>query len=72
MDEVKSIKKYEKESNEYFESILKMIVYSLVGIIIFFIPININNELKTVLYHISDKIQMSYNDLLEFYIIIFI
>ncbi|MBQ3420290.1 MAG: hypothetical protein IJH34_01190 [Romboutsia sp.] len=72
MDEVKSIKKYEKESNEYFESILKMIVYSLVGIIIFFIPININNELKTILYHISDKIQMSYNDLLEFYIIIFI
>jgi len=72
MNEVKNINKYEKESSEYFENILKMIVYSLVGIIIFFIPININNELKTILYHISDKIQMSYNDLLEFYIIIFI
>jgi len=71
MNEVKNINKYEKESSEYFENILKMIVYSLVGIIIFFIPININNELKTILYHISNKIQMSYSNLLEFCIIIF-
>ena len=32
---------------------MKMYIFSLIGIIIFFIPIKINNQYETLLYHIS-------------------
>lgn len=71
MDVVKNSKSYEKRKNEDFENILKMVVYSFIGVIIFFIPININNEFKTILYHISDTIQRNYNNFLEISIVIY-
>jgi nucleoside recognition membrane protein YjiH len=71
MDVVKNSTSYEKRKNEDFENILKMVVYSFMGVIIFFIPININNEFKTILYHISDTIQRNYNNFLEISIVIY-
>ena len=39
-------------SNDFFKKV-KIYIFSLIGIIIFFIPIKINNELETIIYHIS-------------------
>lgn len=59
----------DKELNQETDSeifyILKMIIYSIIGIIIFFIPININGENMTILYHMSHKLQNNYRIFLQ-------
>ena len=72
MEGINKSKNYEEKSNSDYTYILKMIIYSLIGIVIFFIPININNQNQTILYHIVDKIQFSYNNFLQICIVIFI
>ncbi|SCH03928.1 Uncharacterized protein conserved in bacteria [uncultured Clostridium sp.] len=70
MEGIDKNKSYEKDENDSLY-ILKMIFYSIIGIIIFFIPININNQTQTMLYHISDLIQLNYREFLKIYIILF-
>lgn len=74
MEGVKNNRKYkEKEKNDdYFVYKLKMIIYSLIGICIFFIPVKIDNQVKTILYHIVDTIQLNYNNFLQISILVFI
>jgi len=57
--------------NNFFE-VIKVIIYSAIGIIIFFIPIRIDNQTSSLLYHIAHKIQLNYRDLLQFYTVIYI
>lgn len=70
MEGIDKNKSYEKDNNDSIY-ILKMILYSIIGIIIFFIPIRINNQTQTMLYHISDVIQLNYREFLKIYIILF-
>ncbi|MBC5996276.1 hypothetical protein EAI30_10685 [Romboutsia ilealis] len=72
MEGINKNKNYEENSNSDSIYILKMIIYSIIGVGIFFIPININNQNQTILYHIVDKIQLNYNNFLQVCIIIFI
>ena len=57
--------------NNFFE-VIKVIIYSGIGIIIFFIPIRVDNQISSLLYHIVYKIQLNYGDLLRFCTIIYI
>ncbi|MBQ3422338.1 MAG: hypothetical protein IJH34_11880 [Romboutsia sp.] len=57
--------------NNFFE-VIKVIIYSAIGIIIFFIPIRIDNQTSSLLYHIAHKIQLNYRDLLQFCTVIYI
>lgn len=63
----------EKEINEseFFETI-KAVIYSSIGIFIFFIPLNINGYTTTFIYHIVEKIQSEYISLLKIVVVIFI
>ena len=65
-DELNNIK-----IDNFFE-LLRTIIYSIVGIIIFFIPITIENQTKTVLYHMSYKLQVNYRWFLQILIVIYI
>ena len=57
--------------NNFFE-VIKVIIYSGIGIIIFFIPIRVDNQISSLLYHIEYKIQLNYEDLLRFCTVIYI
>lgn len=72
MEDINSIIE-EKEINEseFFETI-KSIVYSSIGIFIFFIPINIDGYTTTFLYHIILKVQGEYIHLLKLIIVVFL
>ena len=72
MEGINNKKNYEENSDSDSIYILKMIIYSVIGIGTFFIPININNQNQTILYHIVDKIQLSYNNFLQICIVVFI
>ncbi len=57
--------------DNFFE-VAKIIIYSTIGIIIFFIPITIDNQTKTILHHIAYKLQVNYIGLLQVCTIIYI
>ncbi|MGL5756224.1 MAG: hypothetical protein ACRCYC_12925, partial [Paraclostridium sp.] len=50
----------------------RIVIYSTLGIIIFFIPLNINGYVNTILYHLYFFIQENYIDLMKIYIVIMI
>ena len=60
MDGIKNNKTYEESDNDHIY-FFKMIIYSIIGIVVFFIPITINNQTQIMLYHMSDKIQLNYS-----------
>ncbi|MCR8745069.1 hypothetical protein [Romboutsia lituseburensis] len=55
-----------------FANILKLIIYSIIGIAVFFIPIKINGHYWTIIYHISYKLQTQANSFLEICIIFYV
>lgn len=55
-----------------FASVLKLIIYSIIGIVIFFIPIKINGHYWTIIYHISYKLQTQANNFLELCVIVYV
>lgn len=72
MDNTIKSKELQKEAvNNNFIDILKALTYSTIGIIIFFIPIKINNQTATIIYHITYKIQLEARDIIEFSIIVY-
>lgn len=73
MEGINKNKNYEAKGNESESlTILEMIIYSIIGICIFFIPINLNYQTQTLLYHITDKIQSDYKTFIQICIILFI
>lgn len=64
------MEKIDKEKDNYlysssrFIDIFKLITYSLIGIFIFFIPIKLDGQTKTILYHIAYRLQVN----LEFFL----
>ena len=59
---------YNKNNSSNSDELLKKMkiyIFSLIGIIIFFIPVKINNQYETLLYHISyfieNKVSMIIN-----------
>ena len=50
----------------------RIVIYSTLGIIIFFIPLNINGYVNTILYHLYLFIQENYIDLMKIYIVIMV
>ncbi|MGL6065069.1 MAG: nucleoside recognition domain-containing protein, partial [Fusobacteriaceae bacterium] len=66
----------EKESYLYssceFIDIFKLVAYSSIGIFIFFIPIKLDGQTKTMLYHIAYKLQLNAEPFLEICTIVYI
>ena len=66
----------EVESNDIkidkFFEVAKVIIYSIIGIVVFFIPVTIDNQTKTILHHITYKLQVKYRGLLQLCTIVYI
>ena len=66
----------EVESNDIkidkFFEVAKVIIYSIIGIVVFFIPVTIDNQTKTILHHITYKLQVNYRGLLQLCTIVYI
>lgn len=72
MDNTIKSKELQKEAvNNDFIDILKALTYSTIGLIIFFIPIKINDQTATIIYHITYKIQFEAISFIEFSIIVY-
>ena len=71
MDGIKNNKTYEESDNDHIY-FFKMIIYSIIGIVVFFIPITINNQTQIMLYHMSDKIQLNYSIFLKICVVLFV
>lgn len=67
----KVMKKEKEIINDDIIDTFKALTYSTIGIIIFFIPINIHNQTATIIYHIVDKIQLEARNIIEVSIIIY-
>ncbi|WP_438649085.1 hypothetical protein [Romboutsia sp.] len=66
-------KNYEDDKVLYeFINILKLIIYSLIGIIIFCIPIKLNGQSLTIIYHIAYKLQSDVGPFIEVCIILYV
>ena len=70
-DTSKEIELNDIKVDNFFE-VLKIIIYSTIGIIIFFIPITIDNQTKTILHHIAYKLQVNYKWFLQICTVIYI
>jgi nucleoside recognition membrane protein YjiH len=66
-------KRHEKEENadSDFIDILKFFIYSSIGIFAFFIPIKLNGQSTTLIYHIAYKLQDELRPFIQICIIIF-
>lgn len=72
MDNTIKSKELQKEAvDNDFIDILKALTYSTIGLFIFFVPIKINNQTATIIYHITYKIQLEARDIIEFSIIVY-
>jgi len=65
-----------EKNNEYknFELMdsFRIVIYSICGFFIFFVPVNINGSVNTIMYHLYFFIQERYLELIKFYIFIMI
>ena len=67
----KEIESKDIKMKNFFE-IVKIAIYSTIGIIIFFIPVTVDNQTKTILHHIAYRLQVNYRGLLQLCTIIYI
>ncbi|WP_312258145.1 nucleoside recognition domain-containing protein [Romboutsia ilealis] len=67
----KEIESKDIKMKNFFE-IVKIVIYSTIGIIIFFIPVTVDNQTKTILHHIAYRLQVNYRGLLQLCTIIYI
>lgn len=66
---------YDQDNSSSSDDLLKKMkvyIFSLIGIIIFFIPVKINNQYETLLYHISYFIENKVSMIINISIIFFI
>lgn len=70
------MEKINKENYIYLNSklidIFQLILYSSIGIFIFFIPIKLDGQVKTMLYHITYKVQLNLESFLVICTIVYI
>lgn len=66
-----SIKFNEEKLQIYFNYMFKVIIYFVIGIVIFFIPIKIKGNTLTLIYHISYEIQTNIKDFLKLCILFY-
>lgn len=71
MEDINNFNEESSIAESKFFEILKSIIYSSVGIFIFFIPINIDGQTTTFLYHMAYKVQSDMNSMLRLCIIVF-
>ena len=71
MDAVKNNKEDQELLDNDFTDILKAFLYSFIGICIFFLPIKIDGQTRTLLYHIAFKIQDNMKGFLQICIVIY-
>lgn len=72
MESISTKDKLKKEDiNNDFIYALKSLIYSIIGLIIFFIPIKLNGQTQTIIYHISYKLQSDARPLLELCIVLY-
>ena len=72
MDSIsKEIKSQDINIDNFFEKV-KIVTYSLIGIVVFFIPINIDNQTKTIIHHIVYNLQINYSKFLQVCTIIYL
>jgi nucleoside recognition membrane protein YjiH len=50
----------------------RIVIYSVIGIFILFVPININGYTNTILYHMYQFIQVKYTELIKLYIFLMV
>lgn len=72
MEKIDKDKQLYQDIDSDFFYILKMIIYSIIGIVIFFLPIQINGEYKTLLYHIAYKLQDNFRSFLQLSTVVFV
>lgn len=74
MENINKINVKDDYNREYFIKLSKSIVYTAIGIIIFFIPIKLNGQVLNLIYHVSYKLQSNMKHFIEvcivFYLII--
>ncbi|MGL5330872.1 MAG: nucleoside recognition domain-containing protein, partial [Peptostreptococcaceae bacterium] len=57
---------------EYHLEILKIVIYSFIGIFVFFIPIKLNGEWLTLIYHIGYKLQQDITPFLKMITVLYV
>lgn len=72
MDKVNNENEFYQTIDSDFFNILKMVLYSSIGIIIFFIPINLDGQTNTLLFHMAYKIQNEARLFIQACIVIYI
>lgn len=72
MDNINNENEFYQTIDSNFFNILKIILYSLIGIIIFFIPIKIDGQTKTILFHIVYKVQLEGRLFIQACVVIYI
>lgn len=74
MESIKNIScnKGNSSKSDYSLKTIKIYIFSLIGILIFFIPIKINNQNETILYHISYFIENKAITIINISILFFI
>ena len=55
-----------------FNEVIRILLFSLIGIVIFFVPIKINNQFETVIYHLSYYIENKISSIIEISLIFFV
>ncbi|MGX4599268.1 nucleoside recognition domain-containing protein [Faecalimicrobium sp. JNUCC 81] len=72
MENISTKNEFKKEdiSNDFIYG-LKSLIYSIIGLIIFFIPIKSNGQVQTIIYHLSYKLQTDARPLLELCIVLY-
>lgn len=71
MEEISNIEEISDGYESRFFEIIKSFVYSTIGIFIFFIPIKIDDQVATLIYHISFNIQNDMGSILKICIVVF-
>ncbi|MEF9990508.1 MAG: hypothetical protein RRZ84_06040 [Romboutsia sp.] len=72
MDAVSKNKKVQEYADDTVIDTIKAFIYSFIGIFIFFVPIKLDGTYRTLLYHMSYKVQYDMNSFLKLCIITFI
>ncbi|MEG0856541.1 MAG: hypothetical protein RSG52_08675 [Terrisporobacter sp.] len=62
----------DSSSSKYSYSVLKIFILSFVGILIFFIPIKLNNQVETVIYHISYYLENELSSFIDMSLVFFV
>ena len=72
MDNVNNNEVLDQAIDSKFFDILRIMLYSLIGIIIFFIPVKIDGKVNTLIFHMAYKVQIQADSFVKIYILIYV